>query len=44
MKATDVRALSADQLNEQLAKPEEGAVQPALPEGHRSARKVVAHQ
>ena len=33
------RAMTADQLNDELLKPEEGAVQPALPAGDRPARE-----
>ena len=39
MKASDVRAKTQDQLNDELGEPEEGAVQPALPEGDRPARE-----
>ena len=39
MKAADVRALSVDQLNDELAKLKERAVQSAFPGRHRPARK-----
>jgi large subunit ribosomal protein L16 len=43
-KIVDVRGKSADELQEMLVGPAEGAVQPALPAGDRPARGAFAHQ
>jgi large subunit ribosomal protein L16 len=44
MKAADVRAKSARSAERRACQAEEGAVQPALPEGHRPARKDRARE
>jgi hypothetical protein len=42
MKASDVKAMTADQLADELAKLKKGTVQPALPEGDGSAGENLA--
>ena len=42
--ASDLKAMTADQLQDELAEAEEGTVQPALPEGHRPAGERRAGQ
>ena len=42
MKADEFRDMSLDQLDDQLAEAEEGAVQSALPAGFRPAREHIA--
>ena len=42
MKAADVRAMTLDQLDDEVAQAQEGAVQSALPARHRPAREHLA--